>query len=80
MGELADVVIDPVKRRVPHLVVQPPHRHDLARLAPVELATVEDGSSPAVSLACTAEDVNHLQRVEELAYVRVHDFPLKDAE
>jgi sporulation protein YlmC with PRC-barrel domain len=37
-GELADVVIDPLKRQVTHLVVAPHHRHDLARLVPVEHA------------------------------------------
>ena len=37
LGELADVVIDPVRKRVTHLVVQPRHEHGLARLVPVEL-------------------------------------------
>ena len=32
---LVDVVIDPLTRTVSHLVVQPEHRSDLARLIPI---------------------------------------------
>ena len=41
LGELADVVIDPIRKRVTHLVVEPHHEHGHARLVPVEL--VEGG-------------------------------------
>ncbi|HEY6888204.1 MAG TPA: hypothetical protein VI300_10505, partial [Solirubrobacter sp.] len=37
-GELADVVIDPLSRRVVHLVVQPSGHHSRARLVPIERA------------------------------------------
>ena len=38
VGELADVVVDPVKRRVTHLVVQPHGNLGPARLVPADLA------------------------------------------
>ena len=33
-GELADVVIDPISKRLTHLVVRPRHEDGLARLVP----------------------------------------------
>jgi uncharacterized protein YrrD len=77
VGELADVVIDPTRRRVSHLVVEPHHRHRLARLVPAELATPDDASS-AVVLRCTAEELLRLPPVEEFAYLRFGEFPLQD--
>lgn len=77
-GELGDVVIDPFTRRVTHLVVEPRHRHALARLVPVELARAEDGSRPGVSLACTVEQVRRLAPVQESAYLRLYEFPVGD--
>jgi uncharacterized protein YrrD len=77
VGELADVVIDPTRRRVTHLVVEPHHRHRLARLVPAELATTDDASS-AVVLHCTAEELLRMPPVEEFAYLRVGEFPLQD--
>lgn len=77
-GELADIVIDPTKRRVTHLVVQPHHEHSLARLVPVELASVEDGSPPAISLVCSVEEVRRLEPVQEFAYLRLGERPEDD--
>jgi len=77
-GELADVVIDPTKRRVAHLVVQPHNRHGLARLVPVELAEAGDEAHPEVSLRCTVEEVRRLAPVQEFAYLRLGEFPLND--
>jgi len=37
-GELADIVIDPLEKRVTHLVVQPEQRYGERRLAPIQLA------------------------------------------
>jgi PRC-barrel domain protein len=79
-GALADVVIDPTRRRVTHLVVEPHHRHALARLVPVELASAEDGSRPAVALRCTVEEARRLAPVQEFAYLRFGEFPLEDPE
>jgi sporulation protein YlmC with PRC-barrel domain len=80
-GELADVVIDPLSRRVTHLVVQP-HRHPAgARLVPVGQAR-DDGSAIALdysvaevealphgfrrSSAVTSADGHHVGHVDGL--------------
>jgi sporulation protein YlmC with PRC-barrel domain len=76
-GELADVVIDPTRRRVTHLVVEPHHRHGLARLVPAELASAEDASS-AIALRCSADELRRVPPVDEFAYLRLGEFPLDD--
>jgi sporulation protein YlmC with PRC-barrel domain len=75
-GELGDVVIDPVARRVTHLVVQPRHRHSLARLVPIELAHA--GGDGTISLDCSVEELRRFEAVDELAYLRFGEFPLAD--
>lgn len=77
-GELADVVIDPTRGRVTHLVVEPHGRHGLARLVPIELAAREDGRGSTVSLRCTAEDADRLPPVQEFAYIRLGESPASD--
>jgi sporulation protein YlmC with PRC-barrel domain len=76
-GELADVVVDPVARRVTHLVVQPHHQQDRSRLVPIERArAAEDG----VALDCSVADIEALELVRESAYLRVGEFPAADPE
>jgi sporulation protein YlmC with PRC-barrel domain len=78
-GELADVVIDPTRRRVTHLVVQPHHQHRLARLVPVDLVeSPGDGGGPEISLRCTVAEVRRLAPVQEFAYLRLGESPLDD--
>ena len=77
LGELADVVIDPVRKRVTHLVVQPRHAHGEARLVPVELAGGGEGE-PAISLDCTLEEVRGFEPVQEFAYLRLGQVPVDD--
>ena len=76
-GELADVVVDPIHQRVTHLVVQPHHRHRLARLVPAELAKGDDASS-AISIGRTTAELQRMPSVEEFAYVRFGEFPVDD--
>ena len=52
-GELADVVIDPTKKRVTHLVVRPHDPDDVTRLVPIELVTSVDETEPGIALRCT---------------------------
>lgn len=78
LGELADVVIDPVQKRVTHLVVQPRHEPGLARLVPVELADGAEGEQPEISLGCTVEEAQRLAPVHEFAYLRLGQFPVDD--
>jgi sporulation protein YlmC with PRC-barrel domain len=74
-GELADVVIDPTKRRVTHLVVTPQRDHGQARLVPIELASAETDESSAIGLACSLEEAGRLEHVEEYAYIRLGESP-----
>jgi sporulation protein YlmC with PRC-barrel domain len=74
-GELGDVVIDPTKRRVTHLVVDPHGDHGKARLVPIELASAEEGEPAAITLRCSLEEANQLEPVEEYAYLRLGDSP-----
>jgi uncharacterized protein YrrD len=74
-GELADVVVDPIARRVTHLVVQPHGHHDHARLVPVERARATDDG---IALDCSVADIEALEPVQESAYVRVGEFPTAD--
>jgi uncharacterized protein YrrD len=74
-GELADVVIDPTKRRVTHLVVEPHGDHGKARLVPIELAHAEEGESPAISVGYSLEEARRLELVEEYAYLRLGESP-----
>jgi hypothetical protein len=74
-GELVDVVVDPVARRVTHLVVQPHGRPDGSRLVPVERASaVDDG----IALDCSVAEVEALDSVHESAYMRLGQFPAAD--
>ncbi|HKB20069.1 MAG TPA: hypothetical protein VKC65_03575 [Gaiellaceae bacterium] len=74
-GELADVVIDPTKRRVTHLVVGPHGDHGEARLVPIELADTEAGESSAISVRCSLAEASRLEPVEEYAYIRLGESP-----
>jgi hypothetical protein len=77
-GELADVVIDPISKRLTHLVVRPRHQEGEApRLVPVELAEGGEDESE-ISLRCTVDEVNRLEPVQEFAYLRLDEFPVED--
>lgn len=79
VGELADLVIDPGRRCVTHLVVQPDERagFDSARLVPVALAS-SPGEEPGIALGCTIEELGRLETVQEFAYLRLESFPVDD--
>ncbi len=79
-GELADIVIDPIRRRVTHLVVQPHRRHDLARLVPVDRAQPHERSDAGISLDCTIADLSQFESVQKSAYLRLGEFPIEDPE
>jgi sporulation protein YlmC with PRC-barrel domain len=75
-GSLGDVVIDPVKKRVTHLVVEPSGELGLARLVPIDLA--DGGDKDGIALRCTSEAVAKFPTVHEAAYIRTTDFPVGD--
>src|ERR1700749_3651391 len=74
-GELADVVIDPISRRVTHLVVQPEHRHDAARLVSVDRAR---STADGIALDFSAEELERLEPLRETAFLRLGEFPVAD--
>lgn len=73
-GKLADVIIDPTKRVVTHLVVEP-EGDDKTRLVPIDLASAEDGETPAIALRCSVEEAGQLDPVEETSYIRLGESP-----
>ena len=76
-GELADVVVDPISKRVTHLVVRPTDQEALeTRLVPIELVEGDEGSE--ISLRCTVEEVNGLEPVQEYAYLRLGESAAND--
>ncbi len=77
-GELADVVIDPITRRVTHLIVQPEHRHDLSRLVPVDRAHARAPSEDGIRLDYTVAEISRLEPVQRSAYLRLGQFPVED--
>ena len=74
-GKLADIVVDPTKRRVTHLVVEPDGDHGKARLVPIELASAEDGEKTAIDVRCSVKEAGQLEPVEESAYLRLGEAP-----
>lgn len=76
-GSLDDLVIEPVRGRVTDLVVEPRHRHSLARLVPLGLAR-PDPRSNGVLLTCRAERLRAMTPVAETAYLRLAERPPTD--
>ena len=74
-GVLDDVVIDPISRRVTHVVVQPKNRHDRARLVPIERAHAADSG---IAVDYSVADLELVERVAESEYLRLGKFPVAD--
>lgn len=74
-GELADVIVDPIARRVTHLVVEPHGDHGRARLVPIDRARpADDGLALDYSIA----EVEALEPLHESAYVRAGELIAAD--
>jgi len=77
VGELADLVVDPLKQRVTHLVVKSRHGLDEAHVVPIDLAeAAAEGSD--ILLKCTSEEVRRLPHAEEVAFLRLGEAPKSD--
>jgi sporulation protein YlmC with PRC-barrel domain len=61
-GEVRRLIIDPAANTVTHLVVQPGHRQEDARLVPVDLVKATAGE---VRLRCTRAEFDRLDPAEE---------------
>jgi len=79
-GELSDIIIDPGRLRVTHLVVQPPEQHHLARLMPIGRARGGERPNAAVVLDCTLAEINQLPPIHESDYVRLSERPMEDVD
>jgi sporulation protein YlmC with PRC-barrel domain len=77
-GELADIVIDPLEKRVTHLVVQPERGEGEARLVPIELAKGRDDEQREIELECTLDEAQGFESVHESAYLRLGAIPAED--
>jgi sporulation protein YlmC with PRC-barrel domain len=65
-GEVRRVVVDPLVRRLTHLVVEAAHRSGLGRLVPLDLAQA-DGEG--VRLRCTLAEFDALPAAEETDFL-----------
>ena len=77
-GELADIVIDPLEKRVAHLVVRPEQNKGEARLVPVKLAKGRDDEEREIELGCTLDEAQGFESVHETAYLRLGERPAED--
>lgn len=76
-GELADIVIDPLEKRVTHLVVHPEQGIGEARLVPIRLAKGRDDERE-VELECTLHQAQGFESARERAFLRLGDSPAED--
>jgi sporulation protein YlmC with PRC-barrel domain len=75
-GELDDVVIDPITRRITHLVVRSHGKVAPARLVPIGLVETDEGKE--ICLRCSVEEAGRLDAVQDFAYLRLDQFPVDD--
>jgi sporulation protein YlmC with PRC-barrel domain len=68
-GHLTRVVVDPARRTVTDLVVEPEHRAGLARLVPVELAVPAVPASGGITIRCTLNQFAQFDPAEETQFV-----------
>ena len=77
-GELADIVIDPLEKRVSHLVIRPHQDDRQRRLVPIQLAKGRDDKRREIELECTLEEAQGFESVHETAYLRLGERPAED--
>ena len=65
-GTLRRVVVDPVARRLTHLVVEPAHHERDGRLVPIELVS---GAGVQIELGCSLAEFEKLEEAQELRFV-----------
>ena len=69
-GVVADVIIDPVSRRLTHFVLEPKDDRSGARLIPVDASCAAAGTE-GVALDWTIADVGRCKPIHEAAYLRM---------
>ena len=76
-GELADIVVDPTKKRVTHLVINPDD-DEPTRLVPVDLVARANDGDAEITLSCTKEEAHELPTVQEYAYLTLGESIVDD--
>jgi sporulation protein YlmC with PRC-barrel domain len=74
-GELADIVVDPVEKRVTHLVVRPSGPDEAGRLVPIELASTAAEGSTEILLSCTTAELAAFESSGEFAVLPLGEVP-----
>src|SRR5690242_5750228 len=77
VGTLADLVVDPVAKRVTHLVVKLRHGAGTSQLVPVELVEQSEQVGGIV-LTCSRSELDALPPVQEFAYLRLGEVATGD--
>jgi len=77
VGKLADLVVDPVAKRVTHLVVKSRHGAGMSHLVPIELVETSEQVG-GIALTCSRAELDALPPVEEFAYLRLGDVATHD--
>ena len=77
-GELADIVIDPLEKRVTLLVIQPQQDDRQRQLVPIQLAKGRDDEQREIELECTLDEAQGFESVHETAYLRLGERPAED--
>jgi sporulation protein YlmC with PRC-barrel domain len=68
VGKVIRVVVNPVRKVVTHLVVEPTHREGLGRLVPLDLVDV-DADTGNVTMRCSLEEFTKLEIAEETQFL-----------
>jgi sporulation protein YlmC with PRC-barrel domain len=76
VGKVADVVVDPLDRRLTHIVVKTRDKH--VRPVPVDVVDLA-GDRPYVALACTLQELITLEPIRHFAFLGLDEPPTTDA-
>jgi sporulation protein YlmC with PRC-barrel domain len=66
VGKVSRVIVDPVAEKVTHVVVEPEHQRDSARLVPLDLV---DGAANGIRLHCTRAEFENLGAAQESQFI-----------
>jgi hypothetical protein len=76
---LSDIVLEPLSRRVTHLVVRPHDPLAQARLVPYELVR-GDTPSGQLTLGCTVQEAHGLESVRAVSHTSLDQAPVEEAD
>jgi sporulation protein YlmC with PRC-barrel domain len=77
LGVLSDIVLEPLSRRVTHLVVRPHDPLAQARLVPYELVR-GDAAEGQLTLGCTVKEAHGLESVRAVSHTALDQAPVEE--